>query len=377
MKRFLLALVVTLAFCGAAFAEAGYVRLAINGTNVNLRPQPRAGGSVVAQMNTGDVFFAEKWPITCGIDDSLWYKIVLPAPDSGAIKPLRDWDSRFRANVAFVNANFATVSPLKNGDIERIANTPVGQGYSFNQNEHAFADMVKVGILPFNANYSIKNATDIYDSPPINDNDPAVIGRYEQGADIRTIGVDSVECLAYVVADPSFRKPVGWVDADDVSVHRYEMDFGDFDFLGFQRSCVLSLGANLPEIIRKWGDATIERSAFEFLDEYVIYTSVEGPDYMAAFYEMPPMPDRASTDILAITYLSTFSIERKGAIIGGIHIGNHDKNTVKKLLGEPDTTGLDGLVEEWNWTSEFNDLYVYFDKDGRVSSMYIQARSAD
>jgi hypothetical protein len=40
----------SLAFCGVAFAAEGdgYVRLAIKGTNVNLRPQPRAAGGVVA-----------------------------------------------------------------------------------------------------------------------------------------------------------------------------------------------------------------------------------------------------------------------------------------------------------------------------------------
>jgi len=123
MKRFLLvfpALVVLLALCGAVLAEDGDVKLAIKGTNVNLRPQPKAGGSVVAQMNTGDVFFAEKWPIEYD-DKSQWYVIILPAPDSGAIKPLSDWDKRFVANFAFVNANFAAVSPLKDGDMERIS----------------------------------------------------------------------------------------------------------------------------------------------------------------------------------------------------------------------------------------------------------------
>jgi len=385
MKRFFLvfpALLVLLALCSAAFAEDGYVRLAINGTNVNLRPQPRAGGSVVAQMNTGDVFFAEEWPITCTIDDSLWYKIVLPAPDSGAIKTLRDWDSRFKANVAFVNANFVTVSPLKNGDMGRIEATPVGEGYWAGGHDPWVAfQMEKAGFMPFYPAFTTKNATDIYRNSPINDNVPTVIGRHERGADVWVIGIeiDSDECLAFIVADPSFRKPAGWVVADDISVERYEMEFGDFDFIGFQRFCILSVGGNLPEIYRKW-HGTVERRAFEFFDEYVIYTSFEGSEFQVTFYEYLPQPDGTPNyNPAPIRYFQTLSINnRDGAsFVGGIHIGHDEKNTVQKLLGEPSAKNKDEEGESWNWSSEFSDLYVNFDNDGIVSSMSIQARAAD
>ena len=279
----------TAAIAKAAFAENGYVRLAIKGTNVNLRPQPRAAGQVVAQMNAGDVFFAEKWPINCDSDGSQWYKIVLPATDSGKIKQLRDWDSRFRANVAFVNANYATVSPLKRGDMERILETPAGRGHS-------------------------------------------------SGA-----GYDRS---------------------------------GKFDMWRFQTACVRNVGANLPEIVRKWGEAEIERNAYEFLGTYVIFTSVEQPDFSVTFYEMPPELDGTS-DFPAIRYLQTISATRKGASIGGIRIGNDDKNSIKKLLGEPDSRDEDGEGVYWNWNTELSDLNVYFDGNGRVSAMYLQARSAD
>ena len=106
---------------GAAASDAGYVRLAIKGTNVNLRPGPRTSGSVVAQMNTGDVFIAEKNPVINDDDNSQWYKIVLAA-DAGTIKisALPEMDSRFNNDVVFVRADFATISPLKEGDMERI-----------------------------------------------------------------------------------------------------------------------------------------------------------------------------------------------------------------------------------------------------------------
>ena len=366
--------------CSIAFADDGYVRLEIKGTNVNLRPQPRAGGSVVAQMNTGDAFFAEKWPITCDSDGTQWYKIVLPAPGSGAIKPLCDWDKRFKANVAYVRADFATVSDLKKGDMQRIMATPLDQRDWFNgEPQGEFDVMAGAGFIPFSPRCIVKNRADIYDSPPINDNDPDVVGRYEQGTVVRMINVDSDEQLAYVVMDPNFRKSVGWVTTDDISVERFEPEDGEknFDWWGLQISFAQSVGRNLPEIVRKWGEAEIKRNAFEFLGEYVIFTTVEQPDFQATFYEQLPSPDGTPANFLAITYLQKFSAERKDALFGGIHIGGHDKNKVTKLLGEPDDKGAGEEGESWNWHSEFNDLSVSFDGNGRVSSVSFQARSAN
>ncbi|MCL1875562.1 MAG: hypothetical protein FWF87_04820 [Synergistaceae bacterium] len=298
MKRIFSVTVILLVLCGAAFsasAEDGYVRLAIKGTNVNLRPQPRAGGSVVAQMNTGDVFFAEKWPITCDDDNSQWYKIVLPATDRGAIKSLRDWDKRFKANVAFVSASFVTISELEAEDMERILKTPTGVRKASSKSNR------KSGYA----------------------------GEY-------------------------------------------------FDWMALHEACIQSIGANLPEIVSNWGEAEIKREAFEFVGEYVIYTSVDQPDFRVTFYENLPNSDGTPNGFPAtITYLQTFYTERNGALIGGITIGSDDRNSIKKLCGEPDEKDNDEGVERWNWHSEFNDLWIRFDGNGRVLSIYIQARAAD
>ena len=119
----LLVMVFSAAAIEPALADDDYVRLAIKGTNVNLWPQPRAAGSVIAQTNTGYVFFAEKRPITDDNNGSLWYKIVLPAVDYGNLKTLHEWDSRFTANAAYVSANYVMISPLERGDLERILAT--------------------------------------------------------------------------------------------------------------------------------------------------------------------------------------------------------------------------------------------------------------
>jgi len=82
-------------------------------------------------MNTGDVFIAEESPIVIKDDGSEWYKIVLAVDEeTNKISVLSEWDSRFRANMAFVHANYATVSPVSNEDMEKIMATPEGVGYS-------------------------------------------------------------------------------------------------------------------------------------------------------------------------------------------------------------------------------------------------------
>jgi hypothetical protein len=298
VKQVIYASTLLLLLCGATFADDGFVRLAIKGTKVNLRPQPRTAGRVIAQINNREAFFAEKWPITCDEDGSQWYKIVLPVPNSGKIKQRRDWDSRFIANVAYVSANLATITPLKKGDMESILKTP------------------------------------------------------------------------FYLSDDK---------VDDISVEHYMLDDVEekFDWMNFHTSCVKSVGANLPEIVHKWGEAKIERNAYEFVGEYVLYTTVEQPDFQVTFYEALPEANGTMKKALTIQYLQTFFTKRKGALIGGLHIGHDDKNSVRILLGDADTKGDDEAGEYWNWHSEFNDLYVHFDVNGLVLSMTIEARAAN
>ena len=112
---------------GEVWADVDYVRLAIKGTNVNLRPQPLAEGRVTAQMNTGDLFIAEKAIIFNRNGNSKWRKIVFALDAAtGNISTLSEWDSRFGANVAFVHADYATASPLAKGDMEKIKATLAG-----------------------------------------------------------------------------------------------------------------------------------------------------------------------------------------------------------------------------------------------------------
>ena len=98
-----------------------YVRLSIKGKNVNLRPQAQAVGRVIAQVNTGDVFIAGKQLVVNEPNGSKWYEIVLAVDaKTNKITALSNWNSRFKANSAFVHADFVAMSPLAGGDMDDI-----------------------------------------------------------------------------------------------------------------------------------------------------------------------------------------------------------------------------------------------------------------
>ena len=117
---------------GTASAQAspeGFVKLAITGTGVNLRPVPQASGAVVTQANMGDVFIAEQWRIENTTEKSQWYRIVFAVKDDGAIVPLHSADNRLKAGFfPFVSAKFAQTSPVTLEEDTRIRKIPYYEG---------------------------------------------------------------------------------------------------------------------------------------------------------------------------------------------------------------------------------------------------------
>ena len=368
MKRFFLALVVLSAFCGAALAEDGYVRLAIKGTNVNLRPEPRPAGQVVAQMSTGDVFIAEKWPIVLTDDDSVWYKIVLALDaKTDEISILSEWNSRFVNNVAYVRADFATVSPLARGDMEKISATPVGIGYSFEIDPSwgEFKLITENNFRFFAAHgYSILEDTDIYNENFMNDEDAKVIGRYKSGDNVRLLGTNSDETI-YKVMDPTFKRLPGYIDAGMVNQNR-SPDDEYFKFYAHKSFCELYIGANIGEIVRKWGAAEIERKMVDVFDQgdYELLTQINAPGMSAYITELPG----------TLVYVMNFETSRQGAGVGGIYIGVDwcGKDWVRKLLGEPHEV----FESSWLWTSEFQSVWIHFENE-LVKSISLEHRWAD
>jgi hypothetical protein len=150
--------------------------------------------------------------------------------------------------------------------------------------------------------------------------------------------------------------------------HGRRQDGGEFDWTGWQYSSELSIGANLPEVMRKWGggDTEIERNAFEFMGEYVISNSAAFPNFSVTFYEWPPY---------RFAGIKAFATD--AGAVGGVYIGRTDREGVKKLLGSPDVIEKEADGELWMWKSEFNGLMIGFGGDGKASLMTYEARAAD
>jgi hypothetical protein len=114
----------------AAAASAGeFVRLSVTGTNVNLRPQPRMGGAVLAQASPKDGFIAEKGAFIAA-DGSRWYKILFTVGPSGNFRAAAG-DSRFKGSPPYISAQFASAAPLSSGDEERAASLAGGSGETY------------------------------------------------------------------------------------------------------------------------------------------------------------------------------------------------------------------------------------------------------
>jgi hypothetical protein len=366
-----------------AWAEDAYVRLAIKGSKVNLRPQPRAVGNVIAQVNTGDVFIAEKWPITVHgdkSDQSKWYKIVLAVnAKTNKISTLSEWDSRFELNVAFVRADYAVVSPLAKGEMEKISATPVGIGYSFNIDPQwgEFSVITEDNFKFFASTYYVKKNTDIYDKHPFNEKGAKVIDRYKTEERVLLTGRDS-DGDVYTAMDPTFRRLPGFVKANSVKREGGESGEDRLNILAFNEFYKLYIGANIGEIVRKWGDFKINRSTLLLHDNqcYAIISSLEAKEIKISFLET--FPDVKGPIDLTV-YVQYCYIERKGAGIGGIYIGvdRCNKDWVKKLLGQPDAIKNEKDGESWSWDFEFHGVRVDFGKNGLVSAVELYSQIAD
>ena len=388
MKRFFLVLAVLLALCGAASAEDGYVRLAINGTNVNLRPKPQAKGAVIAKVNTGDVFIAEKWPVTSVEDGSKWYKIVLwPDPKSGEIvsvpfvKTFSYYDEDRGDTVspvnAYVSAQFATESPLAVGDMEQIMETPDGEGFSAldmsPENQRRMA-LDKGGVFYINSDLfpdgSNRKEYAIYREPSSKSGKK----KYPLTEENRYKGElyvadKSVQGWLRIITD---RTPVssGWIETKSEVWQAEDFSLGIF--------MTLCLGANVPDIVRRWGPGVIVSRDNSVLGEFW-WHGVENITKM-------------SFDGLDVSFTDArnfeFTLTRRGAGMGGIFIGEDwcGKDYLKRVFAHfsPEAIQADKRedgAEQWRLNlgrdGWFYSYEIAFGADGLVSELRFDCRDAN
>ena len=369
----------------AAFAEDGYVRVSIKGTNVNLRPKPQAKGAVIARMNTGDVFIAEKWPVTAVEDGSKWYKIVLrPDPKSGVIVTFLDafsyYDEDREGTVspanAYVSVQFTEESPLAAGDMEGIMETPAGEGFSAldtspeNQRRMALGNggvFYAGGLFPEGSNrkeyaaYREPSAKSGQKKYPLTEKN---VNRGELYV------VDKSTPGWFQIITDSTPVSSGWIQA--------KPEFSQIEDFSLGQFMALCLGANVPEIVRKWGPGKIVSRDNSVLGESW-WHSVENNTKM-------------SFDGLEVSFTDArnfeFTLTRRGAGMGGIFIGEKwcDKEYLKRVFAHFSSEKIqadkrqDG-AEQWSLNlgrdGWFYNYEIVFGADGLVSELHFDCRDAN
>lgn len=118
MKKLMTCALLLLLFatCASAGDLAGYCRLRIKGTNVNIRNVPGTeikDSKVLTQANTGDEFIGASWPVGDGLE---WRLIMYTIGKDG----------KLTFTPCYVHSRYAEAHPLRGGDAPKIAATPYG-----------------------------------------------------------------------------------------------------------------------------------------------------------------------------------------------------------------------------------------------------------
>ncbi|MCL1875945.1 MAG: hypothetical protein FWF87_06765, partial [Synergistaceae bacterium] len=368
----------------AASAEDGYVRVTIKGTNVNLRPQPRAGGNVVAKVNTGDVFIAETWPVTDVNDGSKWYRIVFrPDPKDGIVPFVNTfsyYDAEMEADVspaeAFVSAQFANVTPLAAGGMKQIMETPRGGGFSALDTSAENQRRMALDKGVFNADNLFPEGSEgkkyaVYSEPSTNSGKK----KYPLTEENEYFGAmyvtdKSIPGWLQIIGDKTWFSS-GWIEAEPGFLQVEDFSLGHF--------MALCLGANVPEIMRKWGPGVITARDNSALEE----------SYWHGVTDTTKMSfDGLEVNFFMDTRNFEFTLTRRGAGMGGIFIGEAwcDKDYLKRVFAhfppEKIQAGKsDDGAESWRlelgrdgW---FYGYEITFGSDGLVSELHFYCRDAN
>ena len=368
MKRLVPIAVFLLALCGVVHAEDGYVRLTIKGENVNLRPEPQAGGAIVAKVNAGNVFIAEKWPIT-DKSGSDWYRMVFRLDaKSGGIVPFWGvfsyYDAELEANVsprvAFVSARFVDATPLASGDMKQIMETPEGEGFSgldiSPKNQRRMA-LDKGGVYCvsdlFPEGSKIKEYAVYRASSTKTGQKKYPITEENEYLGTMFVTDKSTPGLLQIIGSNS-RYSSGWIKANPKVWQNEGFSLAEF--------MSLSLGANVPEIMRKWGPGKI-------VSRSINLTKMSFDGMEIAFND-----DRNFK----------FTLSRKGTGLGGIFIGESwcDKDYLKRMFAhvspEQIQVGKQGGAEQWTLNLG-RDGWIYsyeilFGADGLVKELRFECQ---
>ena len=384
MKKFIACAAIAFVFLslGARNGEAApslpqkqpepFVKLTIKEANVKLRHAPHVDEEDFAftQVNASETFIAEGWPIKNLSDGSMWYRLLFVVDaKSGEVMDFSRWNEEvfFGSTHAFIDAQYVDLSRLSENEREQVKTSdyltyPLAPDVS----EEAQREAVSTGLYLWNV--KVKENVRIYEHP---DTSSKVLGESSWGRDDLSV-IDVAgrpSSLEWLKIDGSCWQeafPGGWVEMSDVEIARDGPPLEAF----VERYGTLYFGENTPQILARWGNATVTR---EYDHEYaggfampMFQTKIVAPGLEIELEE-----SAAGSSNMPRSY----KITRTGAGVCGIFVGREwcGKDWVKDVLGEPINTATtleSGELWRFHPEGEHNyNLDITFSQDGQVAEI--------
>ena len=333
----------------AESAESGFVVIEITKDNVRLRGEPSAEGEIITELPAGTLLLVETWPIDDVTGKMSWFAVV---------GVLNDTKENIRTEITgnFWSPWYVNTSYTERTKREIPSNVYV-QGYSaVNSSPKSQRSMAE--------NHSIKEIVPaegdgdqripVYAEPATSSTEINVGLTGWQCSQSGLIGVDGARPGWMLLVDLAGQLPSGWVESKHMSPQVYAYG-SEAAYL-----VALTLGANVPEIMRRWGPSRVKRTVEERWSGFHANTELifEGLEVIYTDYRN-----------------FAFRLTRRGAGIGGIFIGTDwcDKDYIEKTFGGQFTIEKqtrDGGTEGWafsggpdGWNFSFN---LIFDANGQV-----------
>ena len=350
--------------------DSGCVPLAVVKTNVRLRTHPIIEpDNILGMVNPGVLFIAEKWPLRDDDNKRSWYKIVgFLDKTTGCVT---DRNAAGMCTPCYVSADlvketsYAEIKLNEESVMQQLAQTPYGQGYSAVDASPAMQrKMAEQKILMQASLKSYDNQRfPVYAEPSKSSGEPKYTDlTKKEYYEYDIVVTDTTKPGWLFIVDLLSVSSPGWVETDWLRIGRSfdgRFEVGDL--------VALTLGANVPEIMRRWGPGQV-------VERWAGYSDIT---------EM-------SFDGLKLRYEDyrnfEFTLTRKGAGMGGVFIGVPwcNKEYIEKTFGETLSIEKDTDAEgNEHWSLDFiPDGWYYwfsltFDAQGLVSKFFYVCHDVD
>ena len=381
MRIFLLSLLFSCLCLGSALADSpltspmqdgGIVLLTITGEGVRVRRNTAIEADpwyTIGSFPAGTMVLAEQWPVRNWQNDHLWYKLVavVEAPSLRVVPIFQAISADWFSPLPFISDRFVTVTPWaecgfdKKDVLAQLARTPYGQGYAAIDNSREGQKKLVEGksLANWLAIGDSKKTIPMYKGPS---EDSGLVEDFLLSSHaIANVGMQAVDTSVpgWVRMESIYgMAPSGWA--------RQELAMGEYNEAKCAgRQFIFNIGANVPDIIRRWGP-------LEAINE----SDGEQHGYTEMAFDGMNVKYQDHRNMKA-------ELTRKGAGIGGIFIGvaGYDKAYVKSIYGEiiEEESGLWGksFKVAGHWDGWWYSAALEFDAKGLVSKIDFTCQDID